>query len=241
MAVPHTGHKGIFLDTISALMKLSLVRKTMLSRQRALQALNPAWRVLCPLHRWVNHKFFTCVLWTYEFKTYRVFLPGPPPNIILPHDYLGYLGNDFKNSSQLPPTPLLSGGSRGGEGVQNFLCKIQRIMPIHDSFSTVPKYEKLWKSEGFFFFKELICPNLPWSELIWWQNLNRWWEAVYDPYFFSFGVTSHVLLQKREWVWLWCVESPNLNSIIHLAPSVLEKDCVLCNKHLYSYHENWKF
>ena len=32
MAGPHTGHKGIFLDTIYALMKLSLVRKTMLSR-----------------------------------------------------------------------------------------------------------------------------------------------------------------------------------------------------------------
>lgn len=28
IAVPHTRHEGIFLDIISALMKLSLVRKT---------------------------------------------------------------------------------------------------------------------------------------------------------------------------------------------------------------------
>lgn len=28
LAVPHTGHKGVFLDIISAFMKLSLVRKT---------------------------------------------------------------------------------------------------------------------------------------------------------------------------------------------------------------------
>lgn len=112
-----------------------------------LQALNPAWRVLCPLHRWVNHKFFTCVLWTYEFKTCKIGFFGSPPNIILSHDYLG---NDFKNSSQLF-SPLLSGGSWGREGVQNCFCKIQRIMPIHNSFSTVPKSEKLWKSEVFFF------------------------------------------------------------------------------------------